>query len=366
MKRPARARIKKRGSNSLMLFNSGDLVSAVSPHLNTLSENISFTSYEKLSSAPPIQKWALTIAMSLVFFVMSFIPLMGEELPTLPNDAGIMVFARKKTLMELGTSPFVLSSMVMNMILTTDELNDFNPNAIGLIVAIIQSCITASTIVQGIQLIVVAIALFNAMTAIKTLDTIGLSSTLILLSASRRIVGGSWIQIAIATVSIVGLHYMLEMYISVRLKPKQTRQTTTARLPLMYSSTTPLIILYTAQEAAQKATSYNLGPLIPFAVFPLTLYWPKIGGTTGRDLVEKWNADGLNMPGFRNNAIANKFVNRQVQRLSYINACTLVWFVIVTFFFDLSVPLGTLLLVVETTKSLMKQFEDTLPSFLQR
>lgn len=351
--RPARARIKPRKAKGKQQFDAETLYSPVVSVADYVQNNFLWS-----FDAPKDDtvKWMYTIVLSVFAFVLGYVPLYGGFYD---NTNATMTFRKGGTMMTLGTQPFVMAGMIYNLVFGSNrEGREDKPDSlsVGLILSLGQ-CINFAVkgyVAAAVQLSCISFLMLNLIHASETLGQLSLSTALIVAQGSSRIVGSDWISNTLSLLCIFSFCYIHEMHIPVRLKHTKIRTSTSVKLPLLYSGTTPLIIYYTLEEWLSSYTSIFLPIFIALpAIFGLCYYWPQVASTTGYDLGKKYAEQDFTLHGYRDASAVGKFLHRQVTRLTYINALILVVMASVTALLSPSASAGTLLIVVQAVQEHM-------------
>ena len=353
--RPARARVVPRRAKQQSSFSVDTFYSPIVDACDYVQQNCIF---DTTAPRDDTVKWMYTIALSVFAFTLGYIPLVGGFYD---NTNATMTYRKGGTMMTLGTQPFVMAGMLYNLAFGGNkEGREDNPDglSLGLIFSIGQCAGFAfkGYILAAAQLAIISLALCNAMHFCNKLSTVPLSTALIIAQGALKITKSDWVSNTLSLICIFCFCYVSEMHIPVRLKHKKQRATTSVKLPLLYSGTTPLVIYYTLEEWLASYASIYMPILAALpAVFGLCYYWPRVANTTGYDLGKKYAKQDFTLHGFRDASAVGKFLHRQVTRLTFINAMILVVMASVTALLNPSVSAGTLLIMVQSVQEQMPQ-----------
>jgi preprotein translocase subunit SecY len=353
IKRPARARIKARKAKADSNFTVDTFYSPFVMAADFVQDNFLWK-----FDAPndDTVKWIYTIVLSIFAFVLGYVPLYGGFYD---KSNATMTYRKGGTMMTLGTQPFVMAGMLYNLAFGSNRKErEDKPDSIsvGLLLSLAQ-CINFAIkgyVAAAVQLSCISFLMLNLIHISDTLEKVSLSTALIVAQGSLRITGSDWVSNTLSLLCIFSFCYIHEMHIPVRLKHKKQRTMTSVKLPLLYSGTTPLIIYYTLEEWLSSYTSIFLPIFVALpAIFGLCYYWPQVASTTGYDLGRKYAEQDFTLHGYRDASAVGKFLQRQVTRLTYVNALILVAMASVTSILNPSVSAGTLLIVVQAVQEHM-------------
>ena len=281
--------------------------------------------------------------LTIFFFFLARVPLFGHK--TVGASESIMTFSRRNSVMALGTSPFVLASMALN--LWDSKMENVEVLAAGYVLTIAQALMICSGVVSYIELIIVGWALMNAIHFSDSCGTVGLTTILIVVDGANRIVTSGGISIVLSILCVYCMCYINELHIAVRLSHTKSRQDTSARLPLMYSGTTPLIVYYTVMEWIPIDLPFLL--CIPCVYF-LSLQWPSINNKTGFALMKEYSENDFTMKGWRSPSAMGMHMDKQVQKLAELNAYVLIGMALCSAYAGIGVSAGTVLIIVQAVR----------------
>ena len=265
-----------------------------------------------------------------------------------------MVFTRHGTLMTLGTGPFISGAMAYN--LAVKDKNEKHRLLFGLALSLAQSVYMGFFygLLATFALSTMSFVIFNAIRTCDELGDLDLSSALILASASHRFFQGGVLSTLLTVSVIVGMAYLNQMHIPIGLTHTKSRQSISARLPVMYSGNTPLVVFYTLAEYIP----FQLPMIVSMPlIYMLALRWPEVASKTGSDVLREYEEKNLTLKGWRDKKKMGQHIHRQVETLVRYNAAILVIMAVVSDGLRPSVNCGTLLIVTQTLQHLEPQRE---------
>ena len=295
----------------------------------------------------PVPLEAVAIAFGL--YTLSKVPLWHSTF-----EASNMVFARHGTLMTLGTGPFISSGMAYNLLVK--DKNERHALLCGLALSIAQSIYTGMTYgaFASFALIAMSFVLFNAIRICRELGNLDLSSALIVANASQRLYQGDVLSTILTLIIVCAVSFLNGMYIPIGLMHTKSRHVSSARLPLMYSGNTPLVVYYTLMEFLPIHIPLLMG--LPI-IYGLAMYWPTVANTTGHDLLRGYEEKDFTLKGWRDKKRMGRHINRQVDTLVKYNAAILVAMTVISHYLRPSINCGTLLIVTQVLTSLQPRDE---------
>lgn len=293
------------------------------------------------ASKPNPKNHTPTIYLTILFFLLSYVPLWGNEQDSFQYT---MTFNRANTWMALGTQPFVVASMMSN--LWNKEMPPERTLTLGFILYTLQA-LTYNPM-SYLQLLVTGWGLYNAIHHTDS-TKISLTTSLILVNGSLRFIQSGFLGIVLSSCCIFALCYVSQMYLPILLTHTKSRQITSSKLNVTYNGNTPLIVYYTLVEWMPFQVPFLL--LIP-CVYWLCTVWPSVADTTGYSLVNKYAKDDLTLKGWRSRSGMGKHVDTQVRLLCKINACLLIAMATATTLLPTRVSCGTLLILVQSLSQL--------------
>lgn len=285
-----------------------------------------------------------TVVIALCLYALSSVTLWDSE-----YDASNMVFARRGTLMTLGTGPFVSSAMAYNLV--ASDRNERHKMLFGLALSLAQSLYMgfAHGMLATFALSTMSFVIFNAINTCRALGDLDLTSTLIVVSASQRFYQGSVLSTLLTVAVTLAMSYLNDMHIPICLMHTKSRRMTSARLPVMYSGNTPLVVFYTLAEFVPFDMPLALS--IPI-IYVLALKWPEVASRTGSDMVREYEEKGLSLKGWRDKKKMGQHIQRQIATLVQYNAAILVAMAVVSESLRPSINCGTLLIVTQVLRDL--------------
>ena len=355
IRRPARARIKARRQTQT---SNNDVIETLHTTIHEgctwIQDNCLYPfEIKKDSSVTP---WWITIALTVCVFLLGYVPLLHGSKTF--NDA-VMTYQKAGTQMQIGTQPFVMAGMFYNLVFKDLNIkNKYTDTAkdslcLGLLFSLGQCIQIAfkSNIIVAAQLTLMSFVMFNVINVSDVCEKVSLTTTLIVTQGALRIVKGGFYSNIVTLLCIIAFCVIHEMHIPVRLKHKKLRASTSVKLPLLYSGSTPMIVYYTLEE---WFTHYS-NIAIPFLfalplIFSISYYWPQVTNRTGYDLQRQYAAEEYTLNGWRDASFTGKFFDMQVKKLTLLNSLILIAMVFVSTILNPSVSAGTLLIVVQTLK----------------
>lgn len=303
--------------------------------------------------------WQVTAVFTLMFFLCSRIPLWTQAQTESTQMDSSMTFSRRNTWMSVGTQPFVLVSMLCQLMGPADTVPSRRQQLVGgLIASLCQAYMSASGIISFLQLIAVSVALMQSMDYVEKHGKMSLSTALIVTHGCMQIVRSTPYQLTMTFLCVGALIFLEECSLAVRLSHKTQRINTSAKIKLMYNGTTPLILVYTVLEWITHVTrglgidTYDIYGLVIFpSVYYLTQNWPEISQRTGFHVIKDYGKQGYTMPGWRSEKAMGSYFQSRVVKMTNYNAIALCAMAALSMFFQPSVSCGTLLIIVQALTS---------------
>jgi len=352
--------------------------------------------FEKVSRKISIREKHFNTAMfTLIALMLSEVPLIGG---TRTNEMSEVTFSVAGTLMQLGTQPFVFASMAAPFIFEEpkvvtkgkkkkkkirDTTKDNYPLLLGLALSWLMSFRWGYAIgwFAGIQLALVAVCLLQSMIYLRERGSISPSTALIFAHASKRILVSSYYSPArfIWTVLLFGLVAWIEsLHVNIQLQHMKLRKHKTAvPLPVMYNSTSALIMYYTLVECItgwfrparillSQQWSWTIIITIPImfaAIWFINKKLPKMNNQKASDLVKQWKEQQLSIAGWRDPKRIHKHVQNIVNKNVLWNTIFLCFLWSLGFIYTPAVGVTTLFILLSTIKRQgfsLKKLKDTI------
>lgn len=257
---------------------------------------------------------------------------------------GTVTYYVRGTLMHLGTQPFAVAHMAA-MFLDADDRK--HTTALGLLTAVAMAAqwtfATGEYWICGAQLALVALGMAQVMSWLEHRGSASLSTALIFVHAAERMVGALFSWSALFAAILVGVVSWLDgLAVTVPLNHTRRRtQPLSQELPVMYNSTTALIMYSTLTEilGALYAPAHALrhpiygAPVLFGAVWAINKQLPELHETSGRQLVRAWKKNQLAVKGWRDTGAMTAYVQRLIDRNVWWNTVILcsLWFAAAVF-----------------------------------
>lgn len=284
---------------------------------------------------PMRQRHFRTSLVVLSALALSHIPLYNSVYEVTEKQSTLTFFVRG-TLMHIGTQPFALADMA------TSARNK-NGRMYGLGLAICMALHWVYTTSQhwicAVQLVAVAIVMANAMNYLDVYGSISLSTALIFCNASARIITTFFTPSTLVIFVLVGIISWLHgLVITIPLTHTRRRaQTISMELPIMYNSTTALILYTTLTETLATFTPQldvlNQRTIEPstlltaaclfIAVYVINMQLPEVQQTRGRDLITAWTRDNYAIKGWHSKKRMSLYVQHLIERNIWWNTIIL-------------------------------------------
>ena len=318
---------------------------------------------------PMREKHFHTAVAVLVGLVFSHVPLIYGTEPVQMSDSSV-TFRVTGTWMQFGTQPFVFASMAYGLIFDKGEHARRRARAMGLICALFMTLRwtwwEGHHWFCGVQLLAVSYGLLVAMCFLDTRGSVPLSTALIFAHASENILRAVFsVSIVWTVLLILAVSWIERLVITVPLTHLTRKsQTLSMPLPVMYNSTTSLVMYYTLVEMLSSVYA-PLGILMSrdMSLRTVVAAVALLGGLlvfngqihqveerTGRDLVRGWKKERYGMKGWRSESKMAQFIQKIIDRNVYWNSLILfaLWSVGVVFKPPVSVT--TLFILTSTAK----------------
>jgi len=291
--------------------------------MTSIIDNIAEVTIYKFE--PPIKKIPLrekhfnTAIATFFGLVLANIPLFyGDVFIHTRNN--LVTFRVDGTWMQLGTQPFVFGSMVANLLF--DNQVNTRSRALGFVFSIIMA--NNHHWLCTVQLIGVSCLILQVLTYLETHGSVNLSTALICAHASKNIICLSP-SIVSVVVLILFVSWLGELVITIPLTHMQRKsQTMSMQLPIMYNSTTALVMYYTLIEAIStffppilllQSNRIQWSTIVAATALLIGLhffnrYLPIMEERTGKHLIQKWKKQHYTIKGWRSPQQMAKYVQR--------------------------------------------------------
>lgn len=329
---------------------------------------------------PTREKHFNTAIATMFGIVLASVPLIYGYVPVKTPD-NLVTFRVDGTWMQLGTQPFVFASMVSGYIFDKDEHLPVRSKALGFVFSIFLalkwSFWNEHNWFCAVQLIVVAAIILHAMVYLETRGSVHLSTALICAHASKNMLQALLaftIQTEVAVLSALMLILMVvwveELAVTIPLTHmRQKSQTMSMQLPIMYNSTTGLVMYYTIIEVLagmyapvailqHNTLEWSTG-IAAIALFTglhyLNKLLPEMEEKTGFHLIKKWNKQQYTIKGWRSQQKMAQYIQRIVDRNVYWNTIILFGLWCTSVLFKPSISVTTLFILTSTAKQQITQ-----------
>jgi preprotein translocase subunit SecY len=331
-------------------------------------ESYTIYPFEKVrNKIPERQKYFNTAIFTVIALIASEVPIFGGiRTETLASE---VTFKVSGTLMQLGTQPFVFASMAAPFIF--DKAEKHSSDLLGLFLSVfmaIQWAYRESSWVGGLQLCAVGWALLQAEVYLKDRGAISPSTALIFANASRSLL----LSIFVAPISFVWTLILIlvvawieSLNVSVPLTHQKIRhQSTGMELPVMYNSTTALIMYYTLIETVGtwyppanvllvRSFGWSIlkaAPCLYVGVYLVNNRLAALNEQTGKDLVDKWKEQKYTIKGWRDPKRMYKYVQNIIDRNVHWNTVFICALWTLGALYRPSVGITTLFILIGTIK----------------
>lgn len=315
---------------------------------------------------PEREKHFNILLFTIIALIASEIPLFGG---IRSENHSEVTFTVSGTLMQLGTQPFVFASMAAPFIFEETKRN--TSNILGLLMSFFMASQWAwmnSSWTGGIQLCFISWLLLQAEVYLEDRGSVSPSTALIFANAARKVLLSIFLQPLsfIWMFVLVGLVAWIEtLNVSVPLTHMKYRhQSTGMELPVMYNSTTALIMYYTLMETIGSwyrpagimiAKQFDLTLFLSIPCLYLGVYFINsrlavFNKQTGRDLVEKWKKQKYTIKGWRDPKKMYRYVQNLIDRNVHWNTVFICALWTLGFIFRPAVGITTLFILISTVK----------------
>lgn len=323
---------------------------------------------------PIREKHFNTFMAVLVGLMFSHIPLIYGTEPIQVSDS-LVTFRVSGTWMQFGTQPFVFASMAYGLIFENDKHAQSRSRALGMIMSSIM-CFRWTWWEQhhwfcGIQLMAVSFILLQTMVYLDTYGSVHLSTALIFAQASENILRSVTSFSILWAVALIGLVTWIESLVVTVPLTHLTRksQTVSMPLPVMYNSTSSLVMYYTLIEMLagiwaplEVLLSRDLSLKTLYAaaalfggIYLINAQIPRIEEKTGRDLIRSWKKQKYTMKGWRDEKKIGRFIQNIIDKNIYWNTIILFGLWAVGVIFKPPISVTTLFILTSTAKQYVNQ-----------
>lgn len=328
--------------------------------------------FEKpMQKIPMREKHLNTLVATVVILLLAHIPLIYGYVPVKTPD-NLVTFRVDGTWMQLGTQPFVFASMAAGFIFDKDEHLKTRSRALGLLFAIILSLKWSFWMNHhwfcAVQLIIVSYILLQVITYLDTYGSIQLSTALICAHASENILQSIFsVSIIWALMLIIFVSWIEGLGVTIPLTHLKRKSATMSMLiPVMYNSTTSLVMYYTVVEMLAslyepfnilQSNTFTWHTIVAAMVLFGGIYYsnqhlPELEEKSGRHLIKEWKQQQYTIKGWRSEQKMATYVNNIISRNVYWN--TIILFGLWSFGIVFKPPVSptTLFILTSTAKQL--------------
>ena len=287
---------------------------------------------------PMRQRHFRTALVVLSALALSHIPLYKSVYEVADVHSALTFFVRG-TLMHIGTQPFALADMAVSLIDKEDKHGRLYGLGLAICMTLHWVYTTSQHWICAVQLVAVAVAMANAMNYLDVYGSISLSTALIFCNASARIITTFFTPSTLVILALVGIISWLHgLVITVPLTHTRRRtQHISMELPIMYNSTTALILYTTFTETlttfVPKLAVLNQRTIEPStlltaaclfgAIYHINKHLPEVQQTSGRDLIEAWTRENYVIRGWHSKKRMSLYVQMLVERNIWWNTAIL-------------------------------------------
>lgn len=344
-----------------------------------IADTVIYT-FEPSRKLPTREKHFNTAIATMIGLVFATVPLIYGYAPVKTPD-NLVTFRVDGTWMQLGTQPYVFASMAAQYIFDKDEHLAVRSKALGFVFSILLalkwSFWNDHHWFCAVQLMGVSYIILQAMVYLETRGSVHLSTALICAHASKNMLQAlltftvqSEVAVLSAIVLILLVCWVEELTVTIPLTHMRRKsQTMSMQLPIMYNSTTALVMHYTlievlagmyAPAAVLQSNTIEWSTVGAAVVLLSGLYYfnqnlPEMEEKTGRHLIKKWNNQQYTIKGWRSQQKMAQYIQRIVDRNVYWN--TIILFVLwcIGVLFKPSIPVSTLFILTSTAKQHITQ-----------
>lgn len=331
--------------------------------IDSISDYVLYPFEKVRRQIPERQKHFNTAIFVAIALMLAEIPLVGGIRVDEQTQA---TFRVSGTLMQLGTQPFVFASMLTPVLFKKDEKNA--DNVLGLLFSVVmagQWAYNNDSWFGGIELCAVGWALLQAETYLSTRGSVSPSTALIFANGSRRILSsvyGHPLSFAWTAVLFVVVAWIETLVVTLPLTHIRYRsQTTSMPIPVMYNSTTALVMYYTLVEtlaniyppanvliAKSPADMLIAAPCFYLGTWFINKRLPSFNNRTAKDLVTGWKEQKYALKGWRDPSRMYKFVQNIMDRNIRWNTIFLCLLWTCTLLYPPTVSVTTLFIMAST------------------
>lgn len=315
---------------------------------------------------PQRQQYLNTVIFTVIALMASEIPLFGG---TKTDENAEVTFQVSGTLMQLGTQPFVFASMAAPFLF--DKEDKHSSDLLGLILSVLMAFqwgYRESSWVGCFQLCVVAWTLLQAEVYLKDRGAISPSTALIFANASRRLGLSIFIEpisFTWALILLVAVAWIEALSVSVPLTHQKYRhQSTGMELPVMYNSTTALIMYYTLLETigtwyppamvllpkSLQRSVLVAAPCLYIGVYLINSRLAALNQQTGSDMIQNWKKQKYTLKGWRDPTKMSKYIQNIIDRNVHWNTAFICILWTLGVLYRPSVGITTLFILIGTVK----------------
>lgn len=312
--------------------------------------------------------FATTMALCIAL-VFSRVPLLFGTEPVTMSDSSV-TFRVVGTLMQLGTQPFVFAGMAAGFLFQKDEDFKNRSRVLGLMFAIV---LAIKWTLSGqhswwctLQLVVVSYGMLQAMEYLDTRGSVNFSTALIFAHAAENIMASIFTIHTVWTILfVIFVTWVDGLSVTVPLTHiKRRSETLSMPLPLMYNSTSALIMYSTLLESIAVLvptfavfTDYSFSSNLFFSIpmLFLSVWWINpllvhVEETTGKHLVQQWKKESYTMKGWRSETTIAAHVQKLIDRNINWNTVFLCGMWSVALVLEPSTNITTLFILTSTVK----------------
>jgi len=333
----------------------------------TSAENMIVYPFKNPTRKIPVREKCMnTVLFVVLALAMAEIPLTGGMRG--PNLSQI-TFKSSGTLMQLGMQPFAFASMLSPFVIGTQK-DGHSTDVLGFIMSCIMSAHWGMNNgwIGTVQMIAVAFGILQAEVYLKPRTITSPSTALVFANASKELVLSSYIQPVsfvwtLALMCVVSWVDSLQVTIPMA-HTKARGQTVAAPLPVMYNSTSALVLYYTAVEllahwyrpasvlisrSRNAYTILSLACLCAGVAF-INTYLSALYEKNASLVVKKWKEENYSLKGWRDTKRIHKFVQRVINRNVRWNSIFICVLTGLGYVYPTSVGVTTLFIMLSTVK----------------
>lgn len=313
---------------------------------------------------PDREKHLNVIVFTVLALISSRIPLWRGIVADSDSEISFKVFG---TLMQLGTQPFVFASMVGPFLFK-------EPRKLSLtILGFLLSCFMSihwgwmnGSIIGCVELMAMSFILLNAEVYLEDRSLISPTTSLLFANGCSKILLSAYFRpISFLWTWVLALIVTWIEHLSVTVSVNHTRhrhQGIGIELPVMYNSTTALVIYYTIFETfahwyspfklfLASGGSFLLGACcVCLGVYLINGRLASINNTSGADLISKWKKQKYTLKGWRDPKRMSRHVQNLIDRNVHWNTIFICVLWILGTLSPPSVGVTTLFIMINTVK----------------